>query len=248
STYAAIISVIKDRDYVKNEERRLVPTELGFRISNLLLEHFPDFMTTEFTANMETQLDQIEEGDAEWVKTLQTFYAPFKTDLDKAEKKMKDSEVEETDEVCDKCSRPMIVKWGRFGKFMACSGYPDCKNTRQVAKLGAGGKAVSEPTAVEGSCDKCQSLLVLKVGRFGKFIACSNYPDCKFTKPIDLGIKCPEDACKGKIAARRSKKGRTFYGCTTYPDCNFVSWDKPVAQPCPDCNNAYMVEKWKKDE
>ena len=248
STYAAIISVIKDRAYVKNEERRLAPTELGYLVSDLLLEHFPGFMTTKFTADMESQLDQIEVGEAEWVKILQSFYTPFKADLDEAEKKIGDSEVEETDEVCDKCSQPMIVKWGRFGKFMACSGYPDCKNTKQIAKEGSDGKAVSESTTVEGTCDKCQSSLVLKIGRFGKFIACSNYPDCKFTKPIDLGIKCPKDDCKGKISARRSKKGRMFYGCTAYPNCDFVSWDKPVPEPCPKCNNAYTVEKWKKDE
>ncbi len=248
STYAAIISVIKDRAYVESEERRLAPTKLGYLVSDLLLEHFPKFMTTKFTADMESQLDQIEVGETEWVKTLQSFYTPFKLDLDEAEKKIGDSEVEETDEVCDKCSQPMIVKWGRFGKFMACSGYPDCKNTKQIAKEGSDGKAVSESTAVEGACDKCQSSLILKVGRFGKFIACSNYPDCKFTKPIDLGIKCPKDDCKGKIAARRSKKGRMFYGCTAYPNCDFVSWDKPVPEPCPKCDNAYTVEKWKKDE
>ena len=248
STYAAIISVIKDRAYVESEERRLAPTKLGYLVSDLLLEHFPKFMTTKFTADMESQLDQIEFGETEWVKTLQSFYTPFKLNLDEAEKKIGDSEVEETDEVCDKCSQPMIVKWGRFGKFMACSGYPDCKNTKQISKEGSDGKAVSESTAVEGTCEKCQSSLVLKVGRFGKFIACSNYPDCKFTKPIDLGIKCPKDDCKGKIAARRSKKGRMFYGCTAYPNCDFVSWDKPVPEPCPKCNNAYTVEKWKKDE
>jgi DNA topoisomerase-1 len=248
STYAAIISVIKDRAYVESEERRLAPTKLGYLVSDLLLEHFPKFMTTKFTADMESQLDQIEVGEIEWVKTLQSFYTPFKLDLDEAEKKIGDSEVEETDEICDKCSQPMIVKWGRFGKFMACSGYPDCKNTKQIAKEGSDGKAVSESTTVEGACDKCQSSLILKVGRFGKFIACSNYPDCKFTKPIDLGINCPKDDCKGKIAARRSKKGRMFYGCTAYPNCDFVSWDKPVSEPCPKCNNVYTVEKWKKDE
>jgi len=248
STYAAIISVIKDRAYVESEERRLAPTKLGYLVSDLLLEHFPKFMTTKFTADMESQLDQIEVGKIEWVKTLQSFYTPFKLDLDEAEKKIGDSEVEETDEICDKCSQPMIVKWGRFGKFMACSGYPDCKNTKQIAKEGSDGKAVSESTTVEGACDKCQSSLILKVGRFGKFIACSNYPDCKFTKPIDLGINCPKDDCKGKIAARRSKKGRMFYGCTAYPNCDFVSWDKPVSEPCPKCNNVYTVEKWKKDE
>ncbi|MBT3514179.1 MAG: type I DNA topoisomerase [Nitrospina sp.] len=248
STYAAIISVIKDRAYVENEERRLAPTKLGYLVSDLLLEHFPAFMTTKFTADMESQLDQIEVGETEWVKTLQSFYTPFKADLDEAEKKIGDSEVEETDEVCDKCSQPMIVKWGRFGKFMACSAYPECKNTKQIAKEGTDGKAVSEPTTVEGVCDKCQSSLILKVGRFGKFIACSNYPDCKFTKPIDLGINCPKEKCKGKIAGRRSKKGRMFYGCTAYPNCDFVSWDKPLSEPCPQCNHAFTVEKWKKDE
>ncbi|MBT6600737.1 MAG: type I DNA topoisomerase [Nitrospina sp.] len=248
STYAAIISVIKDRAYVENEERRLAPTKLGYLVSDLLLEHFPAFMTTKFTADMESQLDQIEVGETEWVKTLQSFYTPFKADLDEAEKKIGDSEVEETDEVCDKCSQPMIVKWGRFGKFMACSAYPECKNTKQIAKEGTDGKAVSESTTVEGVCDKCQSSLILKVGRFGKFIACSNYPDCKFTKPIDLGINCPKEKCKGKIAGRRSKKGRMFYGCTAYPNCDFVSWDKPLSEPCPQCNHAFTVEKWKKDE
>ena len=248
STYAAIISVIKDRAYVESEERRLAPTKLGYLVSDLLLEHFSTFMTTKFTANMESQLDLIEEGKIEWVKTLQEFYTPFKVDLDEAEKKIGDSEVEETDEVCDKCSQPMIVKWGRFGKFMACSGYPECKNTKQVGKEDADGKAVAMDSVAEGSCDKCQSSLIFKVGRFGKFIACTNYPDCKFTKPIDLGIKCPKEACKGKIAGRRSKKGRMFYGCTAYPNCDFVSWDKPVADPCPLCNSPYTVEKWKKDE
>jgi DNA topoisomerase-1 len=104
------------------------------------------------------------------------------------------------------------------------------------------------PDKVEGTCDKCNSELILKRGRFGKFIACSNYPDCKFTKPISMGIKCPEDNCEGDISPRRTKKGRTFYGCSKYPDCKFTSWDKPVAEPCPSCKYPFLVEKWKKDE
>ena len=249
STYAATISVIKDRDYIQNVDRRLQPVELGFMINDLLVENFPDIMTTEFTSKMEEQLDDIEAGKLEWVDALRSFYTPFKADLEKAEEKMKDfkAQVEETDEVCEKCDQPMIIKWGRFGKFMACTGYPECKNTKDL-----GGKGDSEDGAkddeVEGNCDKCDSPLIMKRGRFGKFIACSNYPECKFTKAIGLGIACPEEACEGEIAARRSKKGRTFYGCTKYPDCKFTSWDKPVAEACPECKNPFLIEKWKKNE
>ena len=246
STYASIISVIKDRDYVKTEERRLAPTELGVLVSDLLMENFPEIMTEEFTAHMEDQLDQIEDGKVEWVDTLKTFYKPFEKNLEEAEKKMRDikSQVEETDEVCEKCDQPMIIKWGRFGKFMACSNYPDCKNTKEIGGKDEGPDAVK----AEGNCDKCDSPLVIKVGRFGKFMACSAYPDCKFTKPISTGVSCPETDCKGYISARRSKKGRTFYGCSEYPNCTFTSWDKPVAESCPECKNPYMVQKWKKNE
>jgi DNA topoisomerase-1 len=249
STYASIISVIKDRDYIQNEERRLKPVELGFMINDLLVENFPDIMTTEFTAKMEEQLDEVENGKKEWRDVLHSFYTPFKKDLEEAEKKMKDfkAEVEETDEVCEKCDKPMIIKWGRFGKFLACSSYPDCKNARDIKKPGTEGEPESTDE-VEGECDKCKSPLIIKRGRFGKFIACSTYPDCKFTKPIGLGITCPEDVCKGEIAPRRTKKGRTFYGCTKYPDCTFTSWDKPKAEACPECKHPFMIEKWKKNE
>jgi DNA topoisomerase-1 len=248
STYAAIISVIKDRDYIRSEERRLAPSELGFLVSDALVENFPDIMNSEFTAKMEGQLDEIEDGKMEWVQALKDFYKPFAVDLEEAEKKMKDlkSQVEETDEVCEKCGQPMIIKWGRFGKFMACTGYPECKSTKN---LGADGTAESATTEeVEGKCDKCESPLIMKMGRFGKFIACSNYPECKFTKPVSLGISCPEEACEGEISPRRTKKGRTFYGCSKYPDCKFTSWEKPVKEACPECKHAYMVEKFKKEE
>ena len=248
STYASIISVIKDRDYVRNQDRRLQPSELGILISDMLVEHFPDIMTTEFTAKMETQLDEIEDGKTEWVATLKSFYTPFQKDLEEAEKKMKDlkKEVEETGEVCEKCSKPLIIKWGRFGKFVACSGYPDCKNTKEISSLNSNGS--SPPDQVEGDCDQCGSPLVIKMGRFGKFIACSTYPECKFTKTIGLGIACPEENCKGEISPRRTKKGRAFYGCSKYPECKFTSWDKPVGEKCPECKHDFMVEKWKKNE
>ena len=249
STYASIISVIRDRDYVTSTEKRLVPTELGFLIFDLLIENFPDIMSEKFTAQMEDQLDQIEEGKVEWVDTLKKFYEPFSKVLAEAEEKMKDikGQVEETDEVCEKCSKPMIIKWGRFGKFIACSGYPDCKNTKELAVKNADGTIEEEPE-VEGDCDKCGGALVMKMGRFGKFLACSQYPECKFTKPINIGISCPNEGCKGYISSRRSKKGRTFYGCSEYPNCKFVSWDKPVSEKCPECDNPYLLQKWKKSE
>ncbi|GJL78394.1 MAG: DNA topoisomerase 1 [Nitrospinaceae bacterium] len=247
STYAAIISVIKDRDYIRSEERRLAPSELGFLVSDALVENFPDIMNSEFTAKMEGRLDEIEEGKMEWVQALKDFYKPFQVDLEQAEKKMKDlkSQVEETDEVCEKCGQPMIIKWGRFGKFMACTGYPDCKSTKNLGEDGKGAPVAEE---VEGNCEKCESPLIMKMGRFGKFIACSNYPECKFTKPVSLGISCPEENCEGEISPRRTKKGRTFYGCSKYPDCKFTSWEKPVAEACPECKQPYMVEKFKKEE
>ncbi len=249
STYASIISVIKDRDYIQNVDRRLQPVELGFMINDLLVENFPDIMTTEFTAKMEDQLDDIEGGRLEWVDALRSFYIPFKADLERAEEKMKDfkAQVEETDEVCDKCEKPMIIKWGRFGKFMACSGYPECKNTKDLGEKGDSEDG-TKADEVEGNCDLCESPLIMKRGRFGKFIACSNYPECKFTKAIGLGIPCPEETCEGEIAPRRSKKGRTFYGCTKYPDCKFTSWDKPIGEACPECKNPFLIEKWKKNE
>lgn len=250
STYASIITVIKDREYIKTEERKIHPSELGILVSELLVENFPDIMTDEFTANMEDRLDKIEEGEAEWVGTLKSFYDPFQKDLEKAEKSMRDvkGEVEQTDAVCEKCGKGMVIKWGRFGKFMACSGYPECKTTRELGgKEGSTtGGAVNEQ--VEGKCEKCEAPLVMKIGRFGKFIACSKYPECKFTKPLSLGVSCPTEGCKGYVSARRSKKGRAFYGCSEYPKCTFTSWDKPVPEVCPQCQAPYLVEKWKKNE
>ena len=250
STYASIITVIKDREYIKTEERKIHPSELGILVSELLVENFPDIMTDEFTANMEDRLDKIEEGEAEWVGTLKSFYDPFQKDLEKAEKSMRDvkGEVEQTDAVCEKCGKGMVIKWGRFGKFMACSGYPECKTTRELGgkEGGTTGGAVNEQ--VEGKCEKCEAPLVMKIGRFGKFIACSKYPECKFTKPLSLGVSCPTEGCKGYVSARRSKKGRAFYGCSEYPKCTFTSWDKPVPEVCPQCQAPYLVEKWKKNE
>ncbi|SDK37049.1 type I DNA topoisomerase [Halanaerobium congolense] len=192
STYAPTLSTIESRDYVEKEGRYFKPTELGETVTELLTEYFPDVTDIEFTADLEKRLDEIEKGNENWKKILRDFYEPFYKRLENARENMESVQiVEETDEVCEKCGSPMVVKYGRYGKFLACSSYPECKNTKPYL--------------------------------------------------IKTGVDCPE--CEdGEIIERTSKKGRTFYGCSNYPDCNFMSWNKPVKKPCPECGSL-MVEK-----
>ncbi len=251
STYAPIISTILDRDYVQRRENRFYPTELGMIINDLLVEHFPDILDVEFTAAMENRLDSIEEGQAQWDQVLNHFYGPFKQELDKAQEGMKNikSHVEvELEQRCEKCGSPLTVKWGRHGKFIACTNYPACKNTKPMAVDEQGKIVVKEEDTVEGTCEKCGSPLVAKYGRFGRFLACSRYPECKYTKAInkEIGMTCPKPGCGGQIIERRSRKGRLFYGCSHYPKCEFVSWDRPLPQACPVCGHAWLVEKYSK--
>ncbi len=250
STYASILSVIKARDYTSEENRRIKPTELGLIVTDLLVDSFPDILNVEFTARMEDQLDKIEEGSVSWVETLKNFYGPFEKDLKVAETKMRNikEEVEETDEICEKCSSKMIIRRGRFGKFMACSNYPKCKNTKKIINNDNEEQQQVEPETTDEKCDNCGSNLIIKTGRFGKFMACSKYPECKFTKPISTGIDCPEKNCDGFIITRSAKNRNTFYGCSKYPECKFVSWYKPVLQSCPLCNHHYVVERWSKKD
>ncbi len=248
STYAFILSVIKERDYTSEENRRLKPTELGLIVTDLLIESFPDILNVEFTARMEEELDKVEEGSMGWVEVLKNFYGPFQKVLKKAETNMRNlkTEVEETDEVCEKCGHKMVIRWGRFGKFMACSDYPKCKNTKEIDGGDGNAGKPPAPELTDEKCDKCGSNMVIKTGRFGKFMACSKYPECKFTRPISTGISCPEKGCDGDVISRNSKRGRAFYGCSKYPKCKFVSWYKPVLQKCPSCGNHYIVERWTK--
>jgi DNA topoisomerase-1 len=243
STYASILSTLHERKYVQDQERRLVPTELGSTINGLLIEHFPDLLDVQFTAQLEDTLDQIEEGQQDWVQTLHDFYEPFAVTLENATHKMRNikKEVEETDEVCEKCQRPMVIRRGRFGRFMACSGYPECKNTRELS-------AVDTPPTVTpaetGTCEQCGQPMALKRGRYGEFLACTGYPACKNTKPAaGVVMPCPQAGCGGTIVQRRSRRGRTFYGCTNYPRCDFSAWQRPIPQPCAQCQAPYMLEK-----
>ena len=240
STYASILgTIINDRGYIRRERRTLFPTELGTEVTDLLMPFFQDIMNVEFTAQMEDELDKVEEGELDWVKAVKDFYGPFEKDLKKAKKEMVNQKAgAETGEACPECGQALLERRGRFGKFFACSAYPDCKYTRDAGK---NQRAEDEPT--NETCPSCAKPMVIKHGRFGKFIACSGYPDCKTTKPVTLGIACPSPGCTGQLVERRSKRGRTFYGCSAYPDCKFVVWQRPVAEPCPRCQATFLTER-----
>ena len=248
STYAAILSTVQDRGYVEKKEGRLHPTELGVMVNSLLVKSFPGIVSTDFTAQMEEQLDQVEEGSANWVKLLHTFYDPFKLDLEKAKVEMRDIKREEqpTDEICEKCGKGMVIKWGRNGHFLACSGYPECRNTKEYTRRADGSLEIVPSTRpTDQVCPTCGSPMVIRRGRFGEFQACSKYPECKTTAPISLGVACPKEGCGGYLTEKRSRRGKVFFGCSNYSktNCDFVSWDRPIAQACPKCAAPFLVQK-----
>ena len=258
STYASIIGTIEAREYMEKREGKLYPTELGFLVTDLLVEHFKDIMNVEYTAALEAELDEIEEGKDNLLNTLNQFWKKFKKDLDLASKTMKDVKrmEEKTDEVCDKCGKPMVIKFGRYGKFLACSGYPDCKNTRQLAGAeGDGGPELHEDVAKE-VCTNDGQPMVLKKGRFGPFLACSNYPECKVTKRLVRGAEgklqvetlapideaCPE--CTKPLMWRRGRFG-AFIACSDYPNCKYIKKKeaKEIGLACPECGEGQVVER-----
>ena len=248
STYAAILSTIQDRGYAQKREGRLLPTELGVVVNGLLIKSFPDILNTDFTAQMEERLDEVEEGAADWIKLLRDFYEPFERDLERAKVEMRDlrREEEPTEEVCDKCDKPMVIKWGRNGYFLACSGYPECRNTKEYTRNPDGSLTVLPATRPsDQSCPTCGSAMVVRRGPYGEFLACSRYPECKTTSPISLGVACPRPGCGGYLSEKRSRRGKVFYGCSNYTKskCDFVSWDRPIPKPCPSCGAAFVVQK-----
>ncbi len=241
STYASILgTIIHERGYVRRERRTLFPTELGIAVTDKLLPYFPKVMDVEFTAQMEDHLDKVEEGERNWVETVKEFYEPFRRDLARAKREMSnEKQGTPIGEACPDCGGELIERRGRFGKFIACSTYPDCRYTRD---LNGNGRAEDEPT--NETCPSCGRPMVIKHGRFGKFIACSGYPECKTTKPVTLGIACPEPNCTGELVERRSRRGRNFYGCSAYPACKFVLWQRPVAEPCPKCGAPFIIQRF----
>ena len=239
STYAMILTTIKGKEYVRVEKENFFPTELGLVVNDLLVVNFPGILDIEFTAQMEENLDKIEDGEKGWVETLKEFYIPFQKDLEMAKVSMRDVKREQipTDAVCERCGSKMVKRWGKRGYFLACSNYPECRYTREVE----GNEEKNGET--DARCEKCGSPMVIKNGKFGRFMACSNYPTCKFTQSVNTGVGCPQEGCDGMIVERRTHKGRTFYSCTNYPRCTFALWDKPIPEKCPQCNFPFLVEK-----
>ncbi len=307
STYAAIMSTIQEREYVEKIQSRFHPTALGKTVNDLLIDGgFDDLFNESYTARMEEELDEIEEGKIPWTKALREFYDKFQGDLKQFQTYIKDIKETSvpTEEVCLKCNTPgMVQKWGRFGPylkclnceatrdaeppagsdgaasnaqadggapaeeaepeacelcgkpmqlkrgrfgpFLGCTGYPECRNIRKIGKSGV---AAPAPVPLDETCPVDGAQLVKRFGRFGEFISCSNYPKCKYIKQETVGVSCSRPGCKGEIVVKKSKRGKAFYGCSEYPNCNVVYWDKPVLDTCPQCNATFLLEKTTKKQ
>ncbi len=249
STYAAILSTIQDKEYVEKRENRFYPTELGTLVTDLLVKAFPRVIDVAFTAGMEEQLDEIADGNSDWVKVLGDFYSPFKLELAAAEAEMRDVKREETptDLKCERCGSPMVIKWGKMGRFLACSAYPECKNTMDFEQQADGTIVPVKEQVTDKLCEKCGRPMAIKRGRFGRFLACTGYPECKSSQPLSIGIPCP-NGCGGELTERRTRRGKIFYGCNRYPECTFAAWDKPLLEKCPDCGSPYLLQRYSKRE
>jgi DNA topoisomerase-1 len=305
STYAAIMTTIQDRDYVDKLEGRFHPSPLGTTVNDMLVQNFDELFNPTYTAKMEESLDEIEDGKLGWRDAMKAFYDKFSVDLEKATENIKNVKKQAipTDEICEKCGAGMVIKFGRFGQFLACANYPECQTTREIVKksdvatagqsdgenqaeaevppcencgkpmalkkgrfgsfYGCTGypecktirkiaksgetKTVLPPVEIDEKCPDCGKNLAIRQGRFGEFTACSDYPKCKYIKRDTLGIKCPK-CNKGEIAAKKSKRGKVFYGCTNYPKCDEVYWDKPLVEACPQCSATMLFTKTTKKE
>ncbi|MBC7186483.1 MAG: type I DNA topoisomerase [Calditrichaeota bacterium] len=240
STYAVIVSTILERNYVEKRQRQLVPTELGRTVNRILVANFPDIFEVKFTARMEAELDEIEGGKKNFRQVVEGFYGPFRRALAAAEGRqleIRESLQQKTEEHCPICGKELVIRWGRHGRYMACSDYPRCRFSKNIEQEGV---------ASTERCDLCGSPMVIKTSRFGRFLACSAYPNCKNAKPFKIGVKCPKPGCDGEVVERKSRRGRTFYGCSRYPACDFVSWQEPVTGPCPSCGNNVLYKRYTK--
>jgi len=280
STYAAIVSTILQRRYVRKAEQKLVPTELGELVNDRLTRHFPKILDPQFTARMEEDLDRVEASQVDWHALLAEFYEPFRAAVQLAMKEMVDvrSETKETGEKCERCGAPLIRRWGRAGWFLACKAYPKCTFTKDVPGAEGTHGGAPLPDVSGETCPKCGKPMKVRRGRFGVFLACSGYPACKTTRPLPTGVKCPRPGCGGDIVERRTRNGRNYWECTKRvrprkaeaakdakaaeaakdaplveapqapgeaaapTGCDFVTWRKPVARPCPQCGAPYLVE------
>jgi DNA topoisomerase-1 len=246
STYATILSTILDREYVTIEKLRLQPTELGWIINGLLVQNFPNIIDTAFTAKMEKSLDEIERGQYPYLQLLNEFYGQFSGTLESARSNMLNLKGAgwPTELKCPRCDRGLQIRWSRNGPFIACSGYPECSFSSNYKRDDKGKIQLLEENEASGeTCDKCGRPMVLKRGRFGTFLACSGYPECRNTRSLSTGIPCPAAGCSGELVERVSKTGRRFYGCNQYPACKTLVTGKPVAKPCSGCGAGVLFEK-----
>ena len=252
STYAAIISTLQDRDYVQLTERHFVPTDLGRVVCRQLVEHFARLMDVGFTAQMEEGLDKVAEGGENWVDLMRAFAADFNPTLEAAAKNMQSLKGGlPADLPCPECGKPLLIKFGKAGAFLACSAYPDCRYTSNFARTEDGrveAVAQEKPQYEKvGQCPRCGKDLVIKKSRTGsRFIACTGYPACDYAAPFSTGVPCPRCG-KGGLVEKSSRRGKIFYSCDQYPQCDFALWDKPVPGPCPRCDSPYLVEKKSRD-
>ncbi len=242
STYAPTISTIQIRGYVKkNEERRFEPSEIGVMVNDLLIKHFTDIVDYDFTAEMEQNLDDIAEGKKEWRPVVRNFYGPFSRNLKETYKKVKDRDknIKKTGKKCPKCRGELVEKISRYGKFVACSNYPECRYSESLD-----GKTNNEPKYSKEKCPQCGGRLVYKRGRYGEFLGCENYPKCKHIKSSaqKLNISCPK-CTDGELVQKRTRKGRIFYACDKYPACKFALWNKPIKEKCPKCGALLVQDK-----
>jgi DNA topoisomerase-1 len=260
STYAAILSTIRGKEYVDLVKGYFRPSELGFIVNDLLVQSFPNIMSVDFTARLENRLDSIETDEIKALKVMTLFYRSFKKDLDAAAEGMLSMRGVgiTTEHSCPECGKKLHIKMGKNGHYLACIGYPDCKYTANYTRDEKGRIQLIEQVKDEVSdevCKKCGKPMVIKNGKYGPFLACSGYPDCKNTISMqsggpqqETGINCPVKDCQGAIVTKKTKRGKTFYGCNQYPDCKFALWDKPAPQKCPECGAEFMVEKSTKKE
>ena len=252
STYAAIISTLQDREYVSLKERHFVPTDLGRVVCTQLVEHFGKLMDVGFAAQMEENLDKVAEGQEQWVELLRRFSEDFNPTLAAASKNMKSLKGGMPANLpCPECGKDLLIKFGKAGAFLACSGYPECRYTSNFERTEDGtveAVAQEKPQYEKvGDCPQCGKDLVIKKSRTGSsFIACTGYPDCKYAAPLSTGVPCPRCG-KGSLVEKSTKRGKIFYSCDQYPQCDFALWDKPVPGPCPRCNSPYLIEKKSRD-
>lgn len=245
STYASIIATLQNRDYATLDKKRFIPTDVGRVVNRFLTSYFGQYVDYEFTAKMEDSLDAVSRGETEWLRILEDFWPPLKTLIDKIDQEVDRSDItqEAIDENCPECGKPLSKRLGRLGQFIGCTGYPECRYTRNID-----GEKSTEPEVLEGRvCPDCSSPLVIKMGRYGRFIGCSNYPECKHIEPLekpeDTGISCPQCKGKGTLLKRKSRRGTYFYSCSTYPTCKYATWNPPLAEKCPQCGWPILTVK-----